>query len=73
VDFLKSTLESNSNDKILKCEKNFMSRLSTIKELFELYIHRRKFYMFPILILLIALIGVTALTQSGLVAFIYPI
>jgi hypothetical protein len=50
-----------------------MSRLSTIKELFELYIHRRKFYMFPILILLIALIGVTALTQSGLVAFIYPI
>ena len=50
-----------------------MSRLSTIKELFELYIHRRKFFMFPILILLIALIGVTALTQSGLVAFIYPI
>ena len=71
--FLKSTLGSNSNDKILKREKNFMSRLSTIKELFELYIHRRKFYMFPILILLIALIGVTALTQSGLVAFIYPI
>lgn len=73
MDFLKSTLGSNSNDKILKREKNFMSRLSTIKELFELYIHRRKFYMFPILILLIALIGVTALTQSGLVAFIYPI
>ena len=73
MDFLKSTLGSNSNDKILKCEKNFMSRLGTIKELFELYIHRRKFFMFPILILLIALIGVTALTQSGLVAFIYPI
>ncbi len=50
-----------------------MSRLSTIKEIFELYIYRKKFYMFPILILLIALIGVTALTQSGLVAFIYPI
>jgi len=50
-----------------------MSRLSTIKEIFELYVHRRKFYMFPILILLITLIGVTALTQSGLVAFIYPI
>ena len=29
--------------------------------------------MFPVLILLIALIGVTALAQSGLVAFIYPI
>ena len=50
-----------------------MSRLGTIKEIFEMYIHRRKFYMFPIIILLIALIGVTALVQSGLVAFIYPI
>ncbi len=50
-----------------------MSRLGTLKELFELYIHRRKFYMFPILFLLIGLIGVTALAQSGLVAFIYPI
>ena len=34
---------------------------------------RKKFHMFPIIILLIALIGVTALAQSGLVAFIYPI
>jgi len=50
-----------------------MSRLSTVKEIFELFVHRRKFYMFPIVILLIALIGVTALAQSGLVAFIYPI
>jgi len=50
-----------------------MSRFSTIKEIFELYIHRRKFFMFPVLILLIALIGVTALAQTGLVAFIYPI
>ena len=50
-----------------------MSRLGTIKEIFEMYIDRRKFYMFPIIILLIALIGVTALVQSGLVAFIYPI
>ena len=50
-----------------------MSRLSTIKEIFELLINRRKLYMFPIIILLIALIGVTALAQSGLVAFIYPI
>ena len=47
--------------------------LGTIKEIFQLYIKRRKFYMFPILILLIGLIGVTALSQSGLIAFIYPI
>jgi len=50
-----------------------MSRLSVIKETFELLFFKRKFYMFPIIILLIALIGVTALAQSGLVAFIYPI
>jgi len=50
-----------------------MSRFGTLKEIFELYVHRRKFYMFPVIILLIALIGVTALAQSGLVAFIYPI
>jgi len=50
-----------------------MDRLSTIREIFELYIHKRKFHMLPIVILLIALIGVTALAQSGLVAFIYPI
>ena len=50
-----------------------MSKLGTIKEIFEFYIHKKKFHMFPIIILLIALIGVTALSQSGLVAFIYPI
>ena len=50
-----------------------MTRLGTIKEVFELFVNRRKFYMFPILILLIALIGVTTLSQSGLIAFIYPI
>jgi len=50
-----------------------MSKLSTVKEIFELFVNRRKFHMFPIFILLIALIGVTALAQSGLVAFIYPI
>ncbi len=54
-------------------EVETMLGLSTVKEIFELFIHRRKFYMFPIIILLIALIGVTALSQSGLVAFIYPI
>jgi len=50
-----------------------MSRFSVIKQIFELYYNKRKFYMFPIVFLLIALIGVTALAQSGLVAFIYPI
>ena len=50
-----------------------MTRFGTIREIFELFIARRKFHMFPIIILLIALIGVTALAQSGLVAFIYPI
>jgi hypothetical protein len=50
-----------------------MKKMSTIKEIFALFIHKRKFHMFPIIILLIALIGVTALAQSGLVAFIYPI
>jgi hypothetical protein len=50
-----------------------MSRFGTIKEIFGFYVHKRKFHMFPLIILLIALIGVTALAQSGLVAFIYPI
>ena len=50
-----------------------MSKFKTITELFEILVHRRKFYMFPIVILLIAMIGVTALSQSGLIAFIYPI
>jgi len=50
-----------------------MSRFGTIREVFQLFRYKRKFYMFPIVILLIALIGVTALSQSGLIAFIYPI
>ena len=50
-----------------------MSKFSIIKEIFALFTHKRKFHMFPIIILLIALIGVTALAQSGLVAFISPI
>ena len=50
-----------------------MRRLSTVKEIFEILIHRRKFHMFPIILVLITLIGVTALSQSGLIAFIYPI
>ena len=51
----------------------YLLKINTIKEIFELYVKRRKFYMFPVLILLITLIGVTTLAQSGLVAFIYPI
>ncbi len=50
-----------------------MTKFSIIKETFQFFIYKRKFHMFPILILLIALIGVTALAQSGLIAFIYPI
>ena len=50
-----------------------MSKFKTIKEIFEILVHRRKFYMFPVIILLIAMIGLTALSQSGLIAFIYPI
>ena len=50
-----------------------MSKFGIIKELFELFVLKRKFHMFPIIILLIAMIGVTALAQSGLIAFIYPI
>ena len=50
-----------------------MSRFGIIREVFQLFRYKRKFYMFPIIILLIALIGVTALSQSGLIAFIYPI
>jgi len=50
-----------------------MSKFTVIKEIFQLYIKKRKFYMFPVIVLLFALIGVTVLAQSGLVAFIYPI
>jgi len=50
-----------------------MGKLGVLKEVFELFIIRRKFHMFPIIVLLIAMIGLTALAQSGLVAFIYPI
>jgi len=50
-----------------------MGKLGVLKEVFEFFIIKRKFYMFPIVVLLIAMIGITALAQSGLVAFIYPI
>ncbi len=51
----------------------YMGKFGTIKEIFELIIHKRKFYIFPIVLLLIMMIGITTLAQSGLVAFIYPI
>ncbi len=50
-----------------------MSKFSTIKEIFEIFVYKRKFHMFPIIILLLAMIGLTALAQSGLVTLIYPI
>lgn len=50
-----------------------MSKLGILKEVFEFMIIRRKFHMFPIIVLLIAMIGLTTLAQSGLIAFIYPI
>ena len=50
-----------------------MYKLQTIKELIEFFRIRRKFYLFPIAFLLILMIGLTALAQSGLIAFIYPI
>jgi len=50
-----------------------MSKLGIIKEVFELVVYRRKFHMFPIIILLLAMIGVTVLAQSGVVTLIYPI
>lgn len=50
-----------------------MSRFNTIKEIFELFIHKRKFHMLPIITLILTMIGLTALAQSGLVTLIYPI
>ena len=51
----------------------YMSKLGIIKEIFELLIDRKKFHMFPIMVLLLAMIGVTVLAQSGVVTLIYPI
>jgi hypothetical protein len=48
-------------------------KLRIIKEMFELVIHQRKFYVIPILIALIMLTGLTALAQTGLLPFIYPV
>ncbi len=58
---------------MVKRKAMYMSKLGTVKEIFELFINKRKFHMFPIIILLVAMIGLTALAQSGLVTMIYPI
>jgi hypothetical protein len=58
---------------MIKITCNKMGRLGTIKEILEFTIIRRKFYMIPITLMLFVMIGFTALAQSGLVAFIYPI
>jgi len=54
-------------------EINLLGKMGVLKEVFEYFVLKRKFYMFPIIVLLIAMIGLTALAQSGLIAFIYPI
>jgi len=50
-----------------------MGRLGILKEVFELFVLKRKLYMFPIIILLIVMIGITTLSQTGLITLIYPI
>ena len=42
-------------------------------EIFSLYVHKRKFHMIPMVVALITMIGFTALSQTGLIVFIYPI
>ncbi len=50
-----------------------MNKLSTLGEIFEFFFLKRKFHMFPIILLLIVMIGVTALAQTGIITLIYPI
>ena len=50
-----------------------MSKFTIVRELFEMYRVKRKFHMIPLIAILLALIGVTVLSQTGLIAFIYPI
>lgn len=48
-------------------------RLSTLREVFAHFRMRKKLYMLPVLLLLVALMGLTVMAQSGLAAFVYPI
>ena len=50
-----------------------MHRLSTLREVFAHFRMRKKLYMLPVLLLLVALMGLTVMAQSGLAAFVYPI
>ena len=50
-----------------------MGKLGVLMEVFEYFIYKKKFHMFPIIVLLIAMMGLTALAQTGLIVFIYPI
>lgn len=50
-----------------------MSKIDIIREIFSHFRIERKFYMFPIIVLLLAMIGVTALSQTGIITLIYPI
>ena len=50
-----------------------MHRLSTLREAFSHFRQRKKLYMLPVLLLLVALMGLTVAAQSGLAAFVYPI
>ena len=50
-----------------------MRKVGTIIEIFAHFRIERKFYMFPIIVLLLAMIGVTMLSQTGIITLIYPI
>lgn len=50
-----------------------MDRWSTVGEMFGLVFRHRKFYVLPVLLVLLVLAGLTASVQSGVVALVYPI
>ena len=65
-------IDNVENDSISKIDQKIrfivseMGKLGILKEIFELLVHKRKFHMFPIIVLLIALVGVTALSTERL-------
>lgn len=56
-----------------KCGEKILDKLGIVKELFEMYVKKKKFYVIPIITILLAMIGITVLSQSGLITLIYPI
>lgn len=56
-----------------RAARTAMHRLSTVREVFAHFRMRKKLYMLPVLLLLITLMGLTVMAQSGLAAFVYPI